>query len=107
MPINDVIVVGGGIPAWPPCTTFARSSLTFGDALRAEPGSRHYRYRSHRRIQFRLGAERFPRSRTADPGALQDLGLNDQLERANDRMTNRFILRGGKLRYVPMSRSRL
>jgi protoporphyrinogen/coproporphyrinogen III oxidase len=32
-----------------------------------------------------------------------DLGLSDQLERASDNVSNRFILRGGKLRAVPMS----
>ncbi|MEE8577021.1 MAG: protoporphyrinogen oxidase, partial [candidate division Zixibacteria bacterium] len=32
-----------------------------------------------------------------------ELGLSDQLERANDNVSNRFILRKGKLRGVPMS----
>jgi oxygen-dependent protoporphyrinogen oxidase len=32
-----------------------------------------------------------------------ELGLSDQLERANENVSNRFILRGGKLRPVPMS----
>lgn len=33
----------------------------------------------------------------------EELGLNDLLERANENVNNRFILRGGKLRTVPMS----
>ncbi len=33
----------------------------------------------------------------------EELGLNDQLERANPNVSNRFILRGGRLRPVPMS----
>ncbi len=33
----------------------------------------------------------------------EELGLNDTLERANKAVTNRFILRKGKLRPVPMS----
>jgi len=33
----------------------------------------------------------------------EELGLNDKLERANERVNNRFILRGGRLRAVPMS----
>ncbi len=33
----------------------------------------------------------------------KELGLNDRLERANDNVSNRFILRKGDLRAVPMS----
>jgi len=32
----------------------------------------------------------------------EELGLNDDLERANENVANRFILRKGKLRQVPM-----
>lgn len=34
---------------------------------------------------------------------VEQLGLTDSLERANDNVSNRFILRAGKLRSVPMS----
>ncbi len=34
---------------------------------------------------------------------VEQLGITDSLERANDNVSNRFILRGGKLRPVPMS----
>ncbi|MEK7775258.1 MAG: protoporphyrinogen oxidase [Candidatus Zixiibacteriota bacterium] len=102
---TDVDIIGGGISGL--------SALHF--IKRLKPHLSIALFESEQRLGGTLATDRvdgysFDRGPNGfldrEPLTLQlchELGLSDQLERARDNVSNRFILRGGKLRSVPMS----
>lgn len=104
MPVKDVIIIGGGISGL--------SALHFVRTLAPEVTvSLH---EAEKRLGGTIGTDRVngysfdwgPNGfLDREPLTLRlcaEMGLNDMLERANESVQNRFILRKGKLRGVPM-----
>ncbi len=105
MPANDVIIIGGGI-----------SGLTALHYLRRDKPQLKVRLlEAEPRLGGTIGTDRIDGySFDSGPNGFLDrepltlqlcdeLGLTEQLERANESVNNRFILKGGRLRLVPMS----
>ena len=105
MPENDVIIIGGGI-----------SGLTALHYLRRDkPSFKVKLFEAEPRLGGTIGTDRIDGySFDSGPNGFLDrepltlqlcdeLGLRDDLERANESVNNRYILKGGRLRSVPMS----
>ncbi len=105
MPTHDVVIIGGGI-----------SGLSLLHYLKiSKPDISVTLIEADNRLGGTIGIDNIDGySLDWGPNGFLDrepltlelcdqLGLNDQLEKANGNVTNRFILRGGKLRQVPMS----
>lgn len=105
MSSSDVVIIGGGI-----------SGLAALHYLRRDKPQLKVRlFESELRLGGTIGTDRIngysfdsgPNGfLDREPLTLQlcdELGLTDQLERANASVNNRFILKGGRLRSVPMS----
>lgn len=102
---HDVAIIGGGI-----------SGLTALHYLRSQkPELTVHLFESDTRLGGTIGTDHVDGYSfdwgpngflDREPLTLQlcdELGLKDELERANNNVSNRFILRGGRLRSVPMS----
>ena len=105
MPATDVIIVGGGI-----------SGLSLLHYLRTTKPHLSVRlFEAASRLGGTIGTDKIDGFSfdwgpngflDREPLTLQlcaELGLSDQIERANETVNNRFILKGGRLRSVPMS----
>ncbi len=105
MPENDVIIIGGGI-----------SGLAALHYLRQDkPNLKVKLFEAEPRLGGTIGTDRIDGySFDSGPNGFLDrepltlqlcdeLGLKEQLERANESVNNRYILKGGRLRSVPMS----
>ena len=103
--IKDVIIIGGGISGL--------SALHF--IKKKNPQKQVMLYEADDRLggtigtddvdgySFDWGPNGFLDREPLTLQLVDELGISDKLERANDKVTNRFILRGSKLRLVPMS----
>lgn len=105
MPANDVIIIGGGI-----------SGLVALHYLRRDKPNLNVRlFEAEPRLGGTIGTDRIDGySFDSGPNGFLDrepltlqlcneLQLGEQLERANESVNNRYILKGGRLRSVPMS----
>lgn len=105
MPASDVVIIGGGISGLSALHYLRRDKAHLKvKLLEAEP-----------RLGGTIGTDRISGySFDSGPNGFLDrepltlqlcdeLGLTEQLERANESVNNRFILKGGRLRSVPMS----
>ncbi len=105
MSASDVIIIGGGISGLA-ALHFLRSSKPHLSVKLFEAEARLGGTIGTDQIDgysFDWGPNGFL---DREPLTLQlcvELGLKDQLERANESVNNRFILKGGRLRLVPMS----
>ncbi len=105
MPVKDVVIVGGGISGL--------SALHYIRTLK--PNYSVTLYEAESRLGGTIGTDHIDGFSydwgpngflDREPLTLQlckELGLTNQLERANANVSNRFILRGNKLRAVPMT----
>ncbi len=105
MPEHEIAIIGGGISGL--------SALHFIRLLKPEQDV--HLYEAESRLGGTIGTDNiegysFDRGPNGfldrEPLTLQlaeELGLTDKLERAGENVSNRFILRDGKLRAVPMS----
>lgn len=105
MPANDVIIIGGGISGL--------AALHF--LRRDKPHLQVKLFEAEARLGGTIGTDRIDGySFDSGPNGFLDrepltlqlcseLGLTEEIERANESVNNRFILKGGRLRSVPMS----
>lgn len=105
---HDVIIIGGGI-AGLAALHFIKKERPNSSVLLCEADNRlggtigtdHVNGYS-----FDWGPNGFLDREPLTLQLVNEIGLDDQIERANDKVTKRFILRKGKLREVPMSPSK-
>lgn len=103
--IKDIIIIGGGISGL--------SALHF--IKKNNPRKQIKLYEAENRLGGTIGTD-YVEGYSFDWGPngfldrepltlqlIDEIGLTDKLEQANDKVTSRFILRSGKLRLVPMS----
>ena len=105
MPDLDVAIIGGGISGLSGLHFLKKSKPNLSvqlyeadDRLGGTIGTDH-----NSGYSFDWGPNGFLDREPLTLQLCDELGLNDQLERANDRVSNRYILRKGRLRAVPMS----
>lgn len=105
MPVHDVIIIGGGISGLS-ALHFLRKNKPHLSVQLFEADTRLGGTIGTDMINgysFDWGPNGFLDREPLTLRLVDELGMTSQLERANESVNNRFILRGGKLQPVPMS----
>ncbi len=105
MPLYDVVIIGGGISGLT-ALHYLKTKQPSKNVILLEADSRlggTIGTDSIDGYSFDWGPNGFLDREPLTLKLCHELGLDDKLERANNNVTKRFIMRGGRLREVPMS----